>query len=488
MKSIHINKLSIIAIVLVIIGLLYNFFINQLQICLLDKILLSFIFIIVSYVFIIRNCLINKEINNILFIIIILSIFFYFGQQIIAVIDSDYLIEEQEFSILDGRLSDESIINAMFLIMNSLLLMTSGFVSDTKDNVDFQKRDKRKAKGKTNLKKKLVALKIVAYVFILISIIPTIKYLLAQYRLTQEYGYLGRRNLESNENYYDILGISYLEIVLSAFFIPSVYSLLIATRSKIEKTFSYSLIILYILLYTYTGSRFNILKIVVSVFFIQTIWIKPLDKRDIKKYLIIGLCLIGLFTAGSLARNTGDRNALDVSLNELNISDTLWESGITFTTVSNILDNCPKNVDFFWGKSYLGGILQCLPEFLRFNFFEKYTIVTSSIFSHYYYNTRAFGYGSSFIAEMYFNFGVLIYPMMIMYGFVLRKIDYAIKYAKLNKSPYLFLILVYVCGELAYSVRNDLNSILRSTLFSIGIIILLSHLTYMLLMSKNKGK
>ena len=152
------------------------------------------------------------------------------------------------------------------------------------------------------------------------------------------------------------------------------------------------------------------------------------------------------------------------------LSPTLWESGITFTSVSNMLDKCPSEVEFFYGKSWIGGILQCLPSPLRFGFFDKYTIITSSTFSHLYYNTTNYGYGSSFIAEGYYNFGYFIYPIIFLFGVILSKINEKLKQVRLKESPYSFLVLVYICGEIAYGIRNDLNSVIRICISSVVII------------------
>ena len=455
---------------LAIAAWLLSFAINALPADLTTKVGLTMVFVTAAYVFMIYNCLRMKGATNLLFIMLCLSIPFYYGQHIVAMFDPKYLLNSQTYSILDGKLPDECIINASFLIIACMLLLSGAFLAH-KDSRKQQK-EREAVVVKPSLERKLSALRITAVVFLLISAVPTVRYLLAQYALTQTYGYLGRRNLEVESNYFQILGVSYFVVTLSQFFLPALYALLMYVKKRAGKIIVYALMIAYFILYYMTGSRFNLLKMLVTAFLIRVIWIKPLSKKELKKYVWAGVVFVVLFSVGTILRNIGGGTIkLDQVLDELTPSGTLWESGITFTTVSNLMDKCPSVVPFFYGKSWLGSVLQCLPERLRFGFFEKYSLQTSSTFSRLYYDTTMFGYGSSFIAEGYYNFGFFVLPIMLLFGGFLSWMNNRLQLAKKTSSPYLFLVLVYVCGELAYGIRNDLSSILRLTLTTVVIII-----------------
>ena len=464
-----VSMVTMMCILLAFAAFGLSFIVNVIPADLTTKIGITLLFVTAVYVFMIYNCLRMKGASNVLFIILCLSIMFYYGQHIVAVFDSNYLLDAQTYSILDGKLPDDCIINASYLIIACLLLLTGSFLArrEAGDMLVFEEE-----LSQASLDHKLKALKIVAVIFLLVSIYPTIKYLSAQYALSQTYGYLGRRNLEVESNYFQILGVSYFEVSLSQFFLPALYALMISVKGKKGRIVAYVLMIIYLVMYYMTGSRYNLLKMLVTVFLIRVIWIKPLNKKEMKKYIWIGVVIIILFSVGSILRNSGNGTInMDQIVDELSPSGTLWESGITFTTVSNLMDKCPSVVPFFYGKSWIGSILQCLPNALRFGFFDDNTLQTSSTFSHLYYNTSVFGYGSSFIAEGYYNFGILVFPVMLLFGAFLRWINDRLKLAKIEASPYLFLVLVYVCGELAYGVRNDLSSVLRITLSTVVIIV-----------------
>lgn len=486
-RSHTVSMVTMMSVLLAFMAFILSLIVNVIPADLTTKIGITLLFVAVAYAFMIYNCLRMKGATNILFIMLCLSTMFYYGQHIVAVFNSQYLINKQNYSILDGKLPDNCIINASFLIIACMLLLTGAFLA-RRNAGDVQIVEDNK-KPMLSLERKLTALRIVSVFFLLISFYPTIKYLSAQSVLSQTYGYLGRRNLEVESNYFQILGVSYFEVSLSQFFLPALYALMISAKSRIGKILTYALMIIYLIMYYMTGSRYNLLKMLVTIFLIRVIWIKPLEKRNLRKYILIGIAFILLFSAGSIIRNSGKGTInFNQIMDELSPAGTLWESGITFTTVSNLMDKCPSVIPFFYGKSWIGSILQCLPNALRFGFFEKYTLQTSSTFSHLYYNTSLFGYGSSFIAEGYYNFGVLIFPVMLLFGAFLRWIDEKLKLAKQNSSPYLFLVLVYVCGELAYGIRNDLSSVLRVTLSTVVIIVVTAYIVELMIYKKRSHR
>lgn len=471
LRSIKINTKVIYTLILVLIGELARLVVQNVGLGLVDKIAVSCVYVLVAYIYMFKYCIQHKMVTNVFFFLLILSIFFYYGQHILALFDRKYLLTQQGYHILDGRLSDASIIHATFLIIECLLVVFAGFVCLYKTGEQEQHFtvDEEDYVGEN----KLQALRIGGWIFIAISIYPTIRYLLAQYSLTELYGYLGRRNLESQSNYYSILGVSTTYIYISGLFLPALYALFIGYRRKTSRLVICILVILYCVLYYITGSRYMILKLLITIFLIQTIWIKPITKSDVKKYLIFAIILAAIFSIGNIIRSAGTAGmSFSDAASELNIGGMLWEPGITFTTVSNILETCPSQVDLFYGKSIIGSILQCLPPALRFGFFDKYTLQVSSVFSPLYYHTKSFGYGSSFIAEAYYNFGYGIFIFMFIFGLLLGKINKDLMDASSNNAPYLFLILSALCGSLAFGVRNDLSSIPREMLTTVIVVAL----------------
>lgn len=467
LRTISINKITIHALIFAFVGEIIRLIIQNIPLGLTDKIAISCIYVLMAYIYMFKYCIQHKLIENVFFMLLILSVFFYYGQHILALIDPNYLFTQQNYHILDGRISDASIIHATFLAIECLLVVFSGFICLKKDE---EVHDNQINSNSVIDETKLQALRIGGWIVIIISFYPTIKYLLAQLSLTQIYGYLGRRNLESQSNYNAILGISTMYIYVSNLFLPGLYALFIGYKNR-KKFVIYLLITVYCILYYMTGSRFMILKALISLFLIQSIWIKHLKREDIKKYIIIAIVVAAIFSMGNIIRSAGNENMNFTKVaGELSIGGMLWEPGITFTTISNAIECCPAKVDYFYGKSLLGAILQCLPSALRFGFFDKYTLQVSAVLSPLYYHTSTFGYGSSFIAEGFYNFGYLIYVYMFVYGLLLGKIRRDLQHVNQNNSPYLFLILVALCGSLTFGVRNDLSSVPREMLTTVIIV------------------
>ena len=417
MNKIRISNISLYSFAIFLVLELLKFLTQLLPINLREKIAISMLLIIVVYVFIIYNCIKQKHIINVFFMIIFLSIFFYYGQHLLAIFYPDYLFNEQVNHILDGKLSDGTIIRASYLAIECLLILFAGYnysiSKDTSNDISCSEIIDNDIR--------LQVMRIISWLFLIISLVPTISFLLAQYRANSIYGYLERRAMESDPNYYQIIGVNPIFSTLSKFFLISLFSLMIAYKGKRFRLIINSLFVVYFVLYYLTGSRFGLVKMLVTYFLIEALWVNPIKKQNLKKYIIIGSICVTAFALGTVFRSSGIEGFSDISF--VRIGGVLWEPGITFTTISNILENCPSVVDYFYGKSVLGSILQCLPEQLRFGFFKHYSLSVSSYFSPLYYHVTNHGYGSSFIAEAYFNFGPFMVVFIFLYGKFLRYIQ-----------------------------------------------------------------
>lgn len=430
-----------------------------------DKIVLLVIFSLVpSYGVIIYSTKKYLGITRFYFAFIVLSIFFYYGQHLLVILDKGYLLS-QNHTILDGRISDQSIINASFIIIQSLLLIHIGYLYTIKyKRISFDSDSDQIPRNEID-KKVYRSFKIIAWILFIISAIAMVMKLFYLIQLNQQYGYLQRRTLESSEEF--VSGLGSFALYLSEWFFPSVYMLFTFNTQKFKSKLIYFVIAGFSVLYLLSGSRFLLLKLAMGVFLIQYIWVKPLNKKNMK--LIISLGVIGVIVLKiiSLSRSIPNISFSNIStvfselLSEGIFSAIFWETGITFTSISNVIDKTPSVVPFFWGKSYLGSILILLPSFMRFGFFETYNLSVSSTFSPLYYGNNLIGYGSSFIAEAYYNFGYFILIFMIIIGVMFGKLENALFRARLTRNAPMFFLITYILSELIYIVRNDMYPIPR---------------------------
>lgn len=422
--------------------------------------------VIPSYIFMLYSVKKHFGIVRFYFIFLVLTILFYYGQHILVIMDKGYLMR-QNHTILDGRINNQSIINASFLIIQSILLIHVGYFSTIKfDNFYFSED----VINKNGIDKSVYkSFKIVAWILFIVSAIAMIIKLSYLIHLNQTYGYLERRILETSDNF--TAGLGNFALYLSEWFFPSIYMLFIFNTRKINNKMMYIIVGAFSLLYLMSGSRFLLLKLAMGIFLIQYIWIKPLSIKNLKRITTLGVIGVILLKIISLSRSM-----TDISLNSiLNVfyglwsdgmfSGILWETGITFTSVSNIIDKAPSVIPFFNGKSYIGAILIFLPSFMRFGFFETYNLSVSATFSPLYYNTNLIGYGSSFITEAYYNFGYFMLIFMLFIGILFGKLENALFRARLSRNAPVFFLITYILSELIYTVRNDIYSIPRYTVF-----------------------
>lgn len=456
------NNLSITgtSFCLVLVALAFDAIISLMPSSLTSKIVVCLIVILPMYYYMIYTTIKQRGVRNTFFMLLILSVFFYFGQHFVAVIDPDYFIKSDIEGILAGKIPDDIIIHASFIAVISMLTLHAGFFSVKPCHISL---NPRKENGENK------ALIIAGWIILAIAIIPTIKYMIALLQMQLVYGYLGRRMMEEDDSYLEMLGVARWQILLANLFLPAIYALLIGYKGKGKSIFVYALLAIYMVLYLLTGSRFTVLKAVVAVVLIHSIWVNPFKKYSIKKILVAGLLVALVFSLGSKIRGYTEENMnIEEATEGFAFSGILVESGITFTTISNVIYCCPDKVDFFYGKSILGGILQCLPEFMRFGFFDHNVLSVSATFSPLYYGTGTeHGYGSSFIAEAYYNFGYLMFIFIFILGLILGRINFSLVKAYNKNRAFIFFILVSISSELVYGVRNDLSSILRIFLTTI---------------------
>ncbi|MGQ7325690.1 O-antigen polysaccharide polymerase Wzy [Streptococcus suis] len=450
------------------------------------QILISIVFVLFSYYCIFQVLWKTYQSINFIFIFILLSFPFAYGQHVVALFDSNYFFRFQTFHILDGRLQDSSIINATYFIIVFLILLTVGYILS---NTYYKKQIIVNESGLMAGNSIVI---FISLIFLLISIYPAFKEVIAQYNLSRQFSYLVRRQLESQENYYELLGVGTIELYLGKWFLPSIYMLLITFHEIKMRILPYSILLVYSAIYMLTGSRFTLLKIILVVFLIEYIWHKSITIRQIKYLPIVLIPIIVSFSIISSLRGdsgvTLDDFFTNASLyiNGSPLSATLWETGITFTSVSNVFDKVPSVVPFFVGKSYLGAILVCLPAFLRFGFTDNNVFTISSTFSPLYYGTKGFGYGSSIYAEQFYNFGYFALIVAIFLGIIIGKLEKKMFLYQKQRNLSQFLLIIFILGELIYSVRNDLYAIPRTVLISVGIPLMVIWLVKSLLSLSNK--
>lgn len=153
----------------------------------------------------------------------------------------------------------------------------------------------------------------------------------------------------------------------------------------------------------------------------------PNKKVRRNRFGTIVLAIFIIIIAGYVAsiRNLVQKNysIVEYLVNHNIISEVFQELGGTLINTILVFKNCPQEIPFGKGISYLGGLIQFVPllnrAFPKLVYYNDLGAILNGYFERY----STSGLGGSIIAEWYFNFawfGTLVVPI---YSFVMTKLD-----------------------------------------------------------------
>ncbi|MCQ2799765.1 MAG: O-antigen polysaccharide polymerase Wzy family protein [Bacilli bacterium] len=404
-------------------------------------------------------------------------LFYFGGQALVAFGYFDKLSEDRVFSIVDGRIPLEACITSMILILSILLMINAGYCLFSK-TIPFSSNKQQKSN---------TALLRCGLVIFWITLIPTMMSLSRSAFLNFTLGHLGYRSEKIEET-----GIWFVCSYLMGWFRPACYMVLIASKGKKKASMvGYTGILLYCILYLLSGSRYQLIEVAFCIFSIRYLWgNKKLKKQTILKLIAILFAFGVALKAIGYFRNDASSTSFSEALVEV-FSDNIFyqllsTTSTTFTTISNVVFRCPQDIPFNFGKGYLGSLLFVLPSFARPADMTMLNIDVETIFSPLYYNWTVSGYGSSFVAEMFFNFGYYSLAVSFILGVFIAVISERFYKASSNSDHFSFFFYMYLFSELLWAIRSDTYLIPRHVL----LYCLLPYIFYLLFknaMNKDKS-
>ncbi|MEG0834720.1 MAG: O-antigen polysaccharide polymerase Wzy [Christensenellaceae bacterium] len=395
-------------------------------------------------------------------IMMLLAAPFYFGHHYVLMLgkdvpwDSAIKLVKEETNLFSGA-----------FILISLLLVYVGYLS-SKPVLHQENNPNCLTSGIAigNSEKDSKVFRNLGIIIFFVTVIPTMYYRIFEITLNFTYGYI-----EGNKLRASISGFAYIGAFVSDWFVSSIYILLITnSKKKASNVFFFMVSLGYCCLYLAGGSRYAVIEIATGLLLIRHVWVKRINRRKMIMLSIVGIFALLVFSALPEIRlsihNTNNKtnlvgseigNILDTGL----LTNVLEETGITYATITNVLDKCPSVVPHSFGYSILGFFILLLPSFLRFGLdLEAFSV--SSTFSGLMLGSKMVGgYGSSYIAEAYYNFGYLIIVYLIIFGRFLCRISNKLKYFSRTRDAGKFFLLIYLCGRIVFTIRTDLVSIGR---------------------------
>lgn len=305
-----------------------------------------------------------------------------------------------------NRVSATTVLSSLFLVSLGLLSFQSGGMIaalrhvDNKDQANFRSFD--------DSKRVRFALRVVGWLLLLLSFSPTINELRTTIRTVMSEGYWATFQIDRG------IGIEGTQRVLSLFFTSGILYLLAGSKGKPFPLFLSALFaISYVSIQFFIGSRANAVGLLVAYGWLWDKSIRPLPRR---RLLILGIVMVFIvFPLISVFRTIpGNVRLITPSLLldaffsiENPIVASISEMARTFLTVAWTLELVPSTRHFVLGSSYAYSLLSLLP-----NLFWDIHPTSVNQLSRWLswmvspaYATAGGGWGFSFIAEAYMNFG-----------------------------------------------------------------------------------
>lgn len=421
---------------------------------------------------VLTEVLLYKTTNKINFFLLFIGVgfTFEFGQSMSVFLGGYGCMDPTWFlNINSGYFNGNEIWDAFFFMHMLMMSIAIAYIIFFKENVKISEEKNATIFSKKQFKKECQ----IGYFLLAISIIPTFFILKKDIMTIQTYGYGATLQAASG-------GIEKVFTLLSEFFPISIIWLMIYEKRKPGKLVVLLLTVVYILLQLVGGSRIQVFRFAIILFLIYSLLYKKINKRNIMVFIFIGFIAIFVLSLISSIRTriyvSSDLSeliheaALDLWKNNF-IVQTLKELGNTQIINTLVYKECPKSVDYAYGTSYLKMVFSIVPNL--WGGIHPSSIDVDSVFSPLYSKTT--GLGSSFIAEAYWNFGLLSIVFCFILGKIFTYIDIGLsEFCRLDvqNSNIKIYLYFYLCFLLIFWVRSSCNGFGRSILFALVPIIM----------------
>lgn len=381
-----------------------------------------------------------------LFLFILISWPFYFGQQFIEAIG--YVPVRRMINI--GQLTPDGLFDASMFTLLAINIMCFAYILFQGKGIQSASRILSSEKSRKSLRK-------ASLVVFLISLIPAIVTLFRNYQLTQLYGY-GSRIGDSN---LQLHGIDNIFGIVAEFMPYALLGLIIAKRKG--ERWPIIILSIYLACYVVSGSRTQGFIFLVSI---AVVWTTLFSKSSpMRQIAVIGVGVVtvaALFSFVSLARAyvSSDSSELSNAMQGTNpLLDAVQEAGQTIVVLGTVMEQTPRSVPFADGSTYLAGLAYVLPNAVTGNYYASVPSV-DEVFRD--FLTSYGGVGSSFIAEAYYNFGYGALFAMAMYGWILRRLQNEFQLAVADGRYYAIFACVSCFAICSFYVRSDVRTFFRN--------------------------
>ncbi len=353
--------------------------------------------------------------------------------------------------ILLGRVADDILTRALFLVALSVLCLHAGAL------VALRRRPSRKSAEESGPHRERAA-RLVGWLLFAIALVPTVDLLKMSFDLVLDYGYLSLYSQHASTP---------LSWALSAFLVPAVIFLLAGSKkNRGTQFFCLALLALYGAVSLFLGARGA-----ATMSCLACAWVFESSIRRVPRSLICFFTVAALFVFPLVreTRNTSGRDRLSWESQWENLShlenpaaSTIAEMGSSLVTVTHTLALVPDTRPYDWGASYVYAVAAVIPNLG----WEVHPSVAHGLLSDWLISTvdpvvfnSGGGLGFSCIAEAYLNFGWIGGPLWLGFlGFWMAWLFLAADGADPAKhalaASFLSFLFVFARGESAIVARG----------------------------------
>jgi oligosaccharide repeat unit polymerase len=352
--------------------------------------------------------------------------------------------------ILSGEVQAEVVTKALFLITISMLCFHAGALAAST-------RKPRRRTVEANTPNRERALRLVGWLLLAITVVPTLNLLRGSFALVMDYGYMG---LYTNR------AAGSLSFALSGFLVPGAIFLLAGSRnSRWTQFFCLILIALYASAYLFLGGRAAVMSCVAVA------WVYENRISRIPRSLIwlLAVAALIIFPLVRNIRTTSGRDRLSwesqiESFGNLGnpVSSSISEMGHQLSIVTHTITLVPDIRPFDLGVSYLYAASTIIPNLgwevhpnIAHGLLADWLVMTVDPGIAY----SGGGLGFSFIAESYLNFGWIGGPLWLGFmGFCIGSLFLTADSGDPAKhaliGSFLSFFLIFARGESAAVTRG----------------------------------
>lgn len=291
------------------------------------------------------------------------------------------------------------------------------------------------------------------------------------------YGYSGLYDYTRSLN-----EIQRLILYPAEWFTISLLILYAANYENASKKMIYQvLMLIYIGAKLLTGGRSGAVMFILAYFITRNYLIKPYQKKEYLRIGLLGFVLLIILTAISETRLVSNRGFGDYLIAFVNaapkaLGSFIGELGWSLSSITWTTQFVPSMTGFRYGLSYLYAFTAIIPNL---GFWAVHPATTYSNLSRWLQNSlgRTTGLGYTFIAESYCNFSDYGLILLLVVGAVLVKIlnSVNVKTARYNYKRTILTIMI-ILNLLKSFVRSQFSSIMRDSVFTIGLLFFIVYL------------